>query len=221
MLRLIIRVHANILADIHAAFEDRSDGNPTGQKRMERRIRESGGRLLFDVILEPGKRGRYELILTECIGWNAATGTAIRAGWNIIEGHADDDDTHPIPEKPWLGCRLTRIKSKGRGCYEVSRRTSLLITHHALSRLAQRCNAREAIDLVLAVRAIWHAYVEVDVKALEDGTDLFVRPAGQRISVKLPEEMGEAVVVLCPHDNRPRTIVVATILPPGSEEAAA
>jgi hypothetical protein len=107
---------------------------------LVRLIRESGGRLLFDVILEPGKRGRYELILTESIGWNAAIGTAIH-------------DTHPIPEKPWLGCRLTRIKSKGRGCYEVSRNTPLLITHHALSRLAQRSNAREAIDLVLAVRA--------------------------------------------------------------------
>jgi hypothetical protein len=64
MLRLIIRVHASILGNVHAAFRDGSDGNPTGQKRMVRRIRESGGRLLFDVILTPGKRGRYELILT-------------------------------------------------------------------------------------------------------------------------------------------------------------
>jgi len=220
-MRLIIRVHANILGDIHAAFRDRSDGNPIGQKRMARRIKESGGRLLFDVILEPGKRGRYELILTECVGWNAATGTDIRAGWNIVNGHADEDDTHAIPEKPWLGCRISRIRSKGRGCYEVSRSTPLLITHHALSRLAQRCNAREAIDLVLAVDAIWLAYAEADLKALEDGVDLDARSAGQRVNVKLPGDMGEAIAVLCPHDTKARTVVVATILSPGMEEVAA
>ena len=221
MMRLIIRVHASILEDIHAAFEDRSDGNPTGQRRMVRRIKESGGSLLFDAILEPGKRGRYELVLTECVGWNAAAGTAIRAGWNIITGDADEDDTHAIPEKPWLGCRFTSIKSKGRGCYEVSRGLPLLITHHALSRLAQRCNAREASDLVLAVNAIWYAFVEADLKAHEDGAGLNARPASQRISVKLPGDMGEAIAVLCPHDTRPHTLVVATILSPGMEEAAA
>jgi hypothetical protein len=93
MLQMIVRVHADIQAAIHAAFADRSDGNPKGQQRMVRKLRDSGGRLLFDAVLQPGKRGRYTLILTECIGWNPPTNTAIRADWNIIEGHADDDDT--------------------------------------------------------------------------------------------------------------------------------
>src|ERR1700746_2484947 len=96
-----------------------------------------------------------------------------------------------------------------RAWVQVSRGLPLLITHHALSRLAQRCNAREASDLVLAVNAIWYAFVEADLKAHEDGAGLNARPASQRISVKLPGDMGEAIAVLCPHDTRPHTLVVA------------
>jgi hypothetical protein len=97
-----------------------------------------------------------------------------------------------------------------------------LCTHHALSRLAQRCNAREAIDLVSAVDAMWSAFIDADLKARDEGTALHARPpAGQRLSVKLPKRMGKAIAVVCPHDSRPYTVVVATILPPGSEEDAA
>src|SRR6516162_7907985 len=185
MLRLIVRVHARILDDMHLAFKDRSDGNPIGQKRMLRRIREGGGSLLFDVFIETGKRGRYELIVTELVGWDAAAGAPVRGGWNIVKGRTDNED-HPAPTKPWIGCAITQIKSKGRGHYEMLRKTPLLITHHALSRLAQRGNVREAADLVAAVHAIWFTYLRADVeaiKALEAGAGLEVRSAGRRVAV--------------------------------------
>jgi hypothetical protein len=221
MMRLIIEAHAGILGAIHAAFKDRSDGNPVGQQRMVRRIKDSGAGLLFDCILKPGKRGHYELTLTDCAGWNPITGHTIRAGWNIVEGEAEDDDTCAIPEKPWLACRVTHIESQGRGHYKVMRPIPLLITHHSLSRLAQRSNAREAIDLVWAVNATWYAFLEADIKAVEAGVPFCSHPAGRRIGVSLPAAIGDVVTVICPHDARPHTHVVTTILPGEAEGAVA
>jgi hypothetical protein len=221
MMRLIIEAHAVILGAIHAAFRDGSDGNPLGQQRMARRIKDSAGGLLFDCVLMPGKRGRYKLILTDCAGWNPITGRTIRAGWNIVEGEAEDDDTCAIPKKPWLACRVTHIESQGRGYYKVKRPIPRLITHHSLSRLAQRSNAREAIDLVLSVNAAWSAFLDADIKAVEAGVPFCNRPAGRRLGVSLPAGLGDVVTVICPHDERPHTHVVTTILPAEPQGAVA
>jgi hypothetical protein len=39
--------------------------------------------------------------------------------------------------------------------------------------------------------------------------------------VKLPEDIGSVIAVLCRRDTREDTVVTATVLPPGMEEAAA
>jgi hypothetical protein len=221
MMRLIIEAHAGILGAIHAAFRDGSDGNPLGQQRMVRRIKDSAGGLLLDCVLMPGKRGRYKLILIDCAGWNPITGRAIRAGWHIIEGDAEDDDTLSIPDKPWLSCRITHLESLGRGHYKVWRQIPLLITHHSLSRLAQRSNAREAIDLVWSVNAAWSAFLDADIEAHEAGVPFCNHPAGRRLGVSLPAGLGDIVTVICPHDERPHTHVVTTILAGEPQGAAA
>jgi hypothetical protein len=221
MMRLIIEAHGAILGAIHAAFKDRSDGNPIGQQRMVKRIKDSAGGLLFDCILTPGKRGRYELILTDCAGWNPITGCTVRAGWNIVEGEAEDDETRAIPDRPWLACRVTRIESLGRGHYKVCRAIPLLITHHSLSRLAQRSHARTAFNLVWAARAAWDAFTAADIKAVEAGVAFCSHPSGRRLGVSLPAKLGDIVVVICPHNEREHTHVVTTILPPEAQGAAA
>jgi hypothetical protein len=50
---------------------------------------------------------------------------------------------------------------------------------------------------------------------------LAAHPAGQRINVELPENIGNVVAVICQHDTKEKTVVVTTILPPGTEQAAA
>jgi hypothetical protein len=141
--------------------------------------------------LKPGKRGRYELYLLDTLVWNPETMDAVKP----------DDMT--IPEMPWLAFMIIKVTSKGDYRYDVDTSAALLVTHHALSRLAQRCGARTIMDVWHAARAIAAAYFTM-IRS-EEFCD------NSRLRVALPNEMGTAVCVLRLCDKDYDDVVVATL----------
>jgi hypothetical protein len=75
------------------------DGNPRAQGKLCDRIKAAGASFLH---LEPGKRGKYKLILSDLVGWNPHTDCIIAVG-------------DPIPEKPWLANLVHTIEGLGHG----------------------------------------------------------------------------------------------------------
>jgi hypothetical protein len=67
-----------------------------------------------------------------------------------------------IPPKPWLAGSVTSIKSEGQHAHILEQRFKLLVTHHALSRLAQRyVDAKTAGDLLIAANNMLCAYLAI------------------------------------------------------------
>jgi hypothetical protein len=133
MLRDLARKRAQIELAIVAAIENSKDGNPRAQQKMAERIRRAGAE---SVALKPGKRGRYSIQIHGWTGWDPIRDRPIYVG-------------DPIPEKPWIACHIVQIDSKG--CSrkpELWAGVILLITHHALSRAAQRLGVRASTCLM-------------------------------------------------------------------------
>jgi hypothetical protein len=83
----------------------------------------------------------------------------------------------------------------------------LFITHHALSRSAQRLDMRTAADLMADVAAIWNSAIKLfNDKGLD--TALEPPPAGWR--VPLAHINPPAVVVLKRHEKR--ALIAATVI---------
>jgi hypothetical protein len=80
-------------------------------------------------------------------------------GWDPHRSALILDENDRIPERPWLACTWTVTKSVGRHRYDTENGWPFFCTHHALVRLAQRCGARTATDLLTAVNNIWTAYL--------------------------------------------------------------
>jgi hypothetical protein len=146
-------------------------------------------------LLSSGKRGRYVLGAYFIEGWDA--------GRKKIIASSD-----PIPDKPWLACTHTKITSRGRGLYDEKRSISLVVTHHALSRLAQRCGAQSTGDLLVAVHNIWWAHIKECCDRKDSGHRI---KADRRLKFKLTESLS-AFAVLKPYDDGRGGIIVATIL---------
>jgi hypothetical protein len=80
-----------------------------------------GGRYLVN----PGKRGKYELTFCNFTGWDPARDAEIQVG-------------DEIPDKAWIACNISVLSSPGRGRDTVKRTSFLtvLVPHHVLSRSA-------------------------------------------------------------------------------------
>jgi hypothetical protein len=108
-----------------------SDGSPKAQARMAARVRKAGA---LDVFLEPGKRGKYTLGIFHLNGWDRSRDVEI----------APDD---PIPDKPWLVYSLIFIEGLGKRRIDTHGRYLVFVTHHVLSRAAQRRGVRTVTDM--------------------------------------------------------------------------
>jgi hypothetical protein len=83
------------------------------------------------------------------------------------------------------------------------------ITHHALSRLAQRCGACDAADLVIAADELFHTLI------LADRDPRAPVVVGTRLPFTLPHRGTEGVAILSPYDRGDgNTAVITTILDP-------
>ena len=199
MLRQLAQTRAHLLPAIYRAFDTSSDGTPRAQRKMEARIKQAGALVTK---LYPGKRGRYVLKFVDCTGWD-----------QVRDAEITIDDLDTIPEKPWIAYHLNTITSVGGGRHECKANGGpfLFVTHHALSRLAQRENARTAGDLLIAAESIMMVTAAV---AKERGWDnvLAAPERGWRVPVT---KDGDLVVVLKRHEKR-KALVAATLFKPGS-----
>ncbi len=148
MLRMIARSRPSLLACLQELVRTMPDGNPRAQEKLRRKLKEVGGLLIPDVYLTPGKRGRYKLHIVSIDSWDAERKDFIQ------------DENDAIPDKPWLACSIAKMESSGNYSYSQSRALVLLVTHHALSRLAQRYRATTARDLLIAVDNILYAFMD-------------------------------------------------------------
>jgi hypothetical protein len=142
MLQQMVQRHAKLCATIRAVAEDRRarDGNPRAQAKLEAKIKSLGA---LETGLIPGKRGRYELRIHSFAGWDPQRNAVIKPG-------------DPIPEKPWICTMLYVVR--GEGQHRISHGSSsspvLFLTHHSLSRSAQRWGVRTVADLSAAIQEI-------------------------------------------------------------------
>jgi hypothetical protein len=168
MLKDIARQHARVWQTIHDITRDPHvrDGNPKSLGRMEAKVRAAG--VSFTKLI-PGKRGRYTLYIHAMCGWNPETGKLI-----------DVDDL--FPPKPWISCLVYQIKGTGNGNIEFRSWSQLYLTHHCLSRAAQRWGVRTAAELAHAIKVISGEAVRY---MRDKGENWFdgVPPEGARVSV--------------------------------------
>ena len=196
MLRDLARKRAQIEVAVSAAVDNSKDGNPRAQAKMAERMRRAGAE---HVSLTPGKRGKYTIQIWQWVGWDAGRDREIGID-------------SPIPEKPWLAFRVLHIETKGRGrgFADIAEAPILLISHHALSRAAQRFGMRTNDHMLAAARRILDA--TADRINVRDWTP----PPPQGLRVPL-DTADNAIVVLKQHESRERTLIAATVF--SSEDA--
>ena len=198
MLHWIVRERESRWQRYWAEWERGSIGNPLGQQRMVKRMREAGGQFLLYIRLDPGKRARFKLWVCEVSGWDPTLNAVI------------DAKSPPPPDKPWLAVVSTLVDWRGSHREpEIRHGPIILVTHHSLSRLAQRCGARTPSDLLVATRALLDAAGAASIRPDE------LSCVGRRLAIALPDHMGDAVAVIVKHDDPEiLAMVVATILDP-------
>jgi hypothetical protein len=190
MLKWIVANYAAYWPIIRTTLET-ADGNPAAQQRMYRKLKAAVGKFLLASELTPGKRGRYRLAFSCFAGWDPERKMLI-----------DVDD--PIPAKPWIALTLVQVEGKGNFKYNNFVTAALMITHHALSRLAQRCDARTIDDVFDAVLRITDGYMTRQMN-----NDFSSPRDGDRLKVELRH--GSAVCVLCRSADVEDGAVVATL----------
>jgi hypothetical protein len=158
----------------------------------------------------PGKRGRYTLELIEITGWDGNAHRRIDAF----------DDIAEWPSRLWLYVEHIRIVGRPNADPEGSGGGIVCLSHHALSRLCQRCNARTPRDLIVATHALVAAVCEAEnAKILPRPV---TNPAGHRLRVELGGGLGDCVAVFQRHESLldETTPVCVSILPPDADLAA-
>jgi hypothetical protein len=158
------------------------DGNPKAQAKMLEKLKAAAGPFMFWAELKPGKRGRYKLYYLDYRPWNPETKEAVKP------------EDMVIPEMPWVAFMVVEHSSKGDHRYEVSRIVVLLMTHHALSRLTQRCGARTIFEVWKAACEIVAAYINAEYFKTKPRDN-------SRFRVSLPDGMGTVICVLRSCDN--------------------
>jgi hypothetical protein len=193
MLRAIVRARGSIYDQVSAVVKSSRDGNPRAQAKMAERLWAAGGELLCHVGLDPGKRGRYELLVVAVQGWDPGRRSYIASG-------------DVIPEKPWLAGTLITIVGRGRGLRDQTSKVAFYITHHALSRLVQRSGVRTSSQLLAATRSMFAACF------FELAEHRWSFPDGKRVTFDLCDG-GNAMAVLNNNiDGKRGGVMVVTVL---------
>jgi hypothetical protein len=183
IMRFIVGVRAREWPDVEAIFTDphASDGNPKAQAKLVKKIKAAAGECCLGAQLRPGKRGRYTVTSFFLSGWDPAEERLVT-------------DPEAIPYQPWSALSAHRIERHGHRQVKWQHFPVLFITHHALSRLAQRCGARTAIEVYRAVQLI--ALEFLDNLLFEEASSNVLIRDNQRFRVKLPPPMGAAICVV-------------------------
>jgi hypothetical protein len=170
-------------------------GNVIGQQRSVARLQKAAGDLLLDVKLHTGKRGRYNLEIAIWLIFDPVT-----------NGYVSGDRPFPFAACPAVAINVSSGRKEG---WAVA--LPLVISRHAVIRLAQRANVRTTAELLSALGSLWRA-----VRALIDGRreDWMSPPDGVWL---LPFVQGDdsPFAVLEPDRSGDRRLVCKTIYEPG------
>jgi hypothetical protein len=198
MLVRMAKEQAEIWPQIKKEIESGKDGSPEAQLKLRDRVIAAGA--VQATLVKSGKRGRYVLDFYDWTGWDWAKDHEIMQG-------------DPIPPKPGIAVWLNKVKGLGRRQYDYRAKPLIFVTHHACSRLAQRCGARDADDLLAATCGIWNAAIELLHRS---GWDAWLAPPPK--GWRIPFKGGE--VSLVRHENPKRSALVATTIyePKGEEK---
>lgn len=185
LMRDLAQKQALVAKSMRDAFAASSrDGSPRAQQRMANRIKAAGA---IHVDLKSGTRGRYRLMIEELRGWDPAEHRTICV-------------FDPVPEKPWLVWYVTRIDGRA---HDVKSVPVMFVTHHALSRAAQRFGVRTAEHIV---NVTWHTWLSTVEKSKSPAWLLNPPPQGHRIN------LGDGVTAVLRRHETEGTLVVATFL---------
>lgn len=193
MLRQLAQARARLWPEMWSAINSSSDGSPKAQRKMAARIKRAGA---IGVDLEPGKRGRYTLTFYHSCGWDPGADKAIDPG-------------DPIPARPWIAYYTTIIESSGNGRLDARLVSAplLFVTHHALSRTAQRFGARTTDHLLNASTVIWNAAI---MFASEIGIDKWLGAPLQ--GWRAPLDEGKSSFVVLKRHKKHNALVAATVI---------
>jgi hypothetical protein len=176
-----------------AMLSSRRDGGPRAQRRMAER---AGA---ISTYLSPGKRGSYEFMFCDLAGWD-------------VTRNAEITPQDQLPAKPWLVGFVNVLTSLGRGREQRDFKSSpiLFVTHHALSRVAQRFGATHSHHLLNLTTNIFNQLMDEQMERGKAGTlrqwlDA-VPPEGYRMPVA-----DVVTVVLKRHQKYKGALVAATI----------
>jgi hypothetical protein len=175
--RLMPRVEALL------AKEGPPPGSARGQQRFAMRIAKAADKTILGIRLKPGKRGRFKLVINI---------------WGTL---------YEATEKPQIVLGSLMVEGIGHHCIEPSYRRLLIVSHHALSRLAQRCEVRTVRDLHYALGALGEA-----VMAEPELLNADIPPAGRRLN------LAGGIAVLR-RDPDTGDLIVATVLESKEEES--
>jgi hypothetical protein len=179
LMRKLARQQATLLQAVTKAVTNSTDGSPKAQIKMAARIKQAGG---LNVKLTTGNRGRYALTFNSRTGWDPQ-----RDAW-ILPKDA-------VPEEPWIAYSITHLsqgRGRERGKLLLVAVPVLLITHHAMSRAAQRLGLRTEDHLLVAASAIWDGAMKfLTEKKLDFLTEKKLAKVKQNVVCRLPS--GEIV----------------------------
>jgi hypothetical protein len=180
---LMVKQHAELWAAVDAIVKDPGarDGNPRAQAKLESRIRSLGA---LETSLMPGKRGRYDLYIYSRAGWDPARDALIEPG-------------DPIPEKPQICVLFYTVHGRGHGRITKAKYPpALFLTHHCLSRSAQRWRVRTVGDLSVVIeRIIRVALVYLLKRGRADSSEAWlddIPPKGVRLPVSIVDDVGHS-----------------------------
>lgn len=194
MMRHLVERSAHLrstLADV--LKEGYRAGSARAQTKLAQRIKRAGA---VDVHLIPGKRGQYRLMFDDISGWDPHQDGPI--------GPSD-----PIPPKPWLVFHVSEIRNPGNNLRpKFFTHPAVFITHHVLSRAAQRLDLRTTGDAQTLTKFIAHAAMVLMANEVEFDPEK-APPNGHRIQLEL--KTGGTITLVCKKHTTRAALVAATI----------
>jgi hypothetical protein len=184
MLRYLAAQSAHIRATVREIVEATADdGGPRGQERLRKRIIAAGttlGRVNVTANLVPGKRGKYEIFFMFWAGWDS-------------EREEEITLADPIPERPQIIHWVARLESLGRYRRTLDYAPVLIISHHVLSRTAQRHGLRTLDDMLDAIEALNHRIARFSLEMSRKASDgmnwiLQTPPEGWRVPINRQQD---------------------------------
>src|SRR5262245_9879149 len=177
MMHAFARRYATLMNEVAALIGSANDGGRRGQLKLLNAIKRLP---VMTAYLRPGKRGRYKIFFYCFTGWDYRRHDLIKV-----------DD--PVLERPWIACHLCLLESFGGGrkYRELSAHPIVLISHHALSRAAQRLKLREIEAIPVIAESILDAAVNLLLEKKTLAAWLAAPPQGWRVTIAEDDSRSE------------------------------